>query len=331
MEDLKTIVFEELKSKKDDPFFRILTAENSSKLIYTIIERLIDNGKINPNKKEAGEVIFLEAPTGAGKDAIFLQLVHENPEKNYIELNLDMFRKYYVRYFTNNQIFNDKDYVRMTNQFTYEMFTILQEILLKYFPSTNIVITGSLRETEWNENFMRIYKQNNYKVSLVTVTISRQEGLYSIIKRYLELVDKKRQEPNFKNGTVRYTSYSYFNETHEKFIDNFAYFVDLYNASPGELIDTIKVYRRNKDLKEFKDDNLVYSSDINPTDNPLLSVIKLRDAEYEVKEQDLSYIFSLIQKNREYLEEQGTLKDLLLTIAALTSTEKLYENKKRTI
>ena len=144
-------------------------------------------------------------------------------------------------------------------------------------------------------------------------------------------VDRKRQQPNFIEGTVRYTPYDYFNETHEKFIDNFSYFVDLYNANPGELIDTIKVYRRSKDLKEFKDDNLVYSSDINPLENPLLSVTKLRDANYEVKEQDIAYIFSLIQKNREYLEEQGTLKDLLLTIAALTSKETLYENKKRTI
>ena len=331
MEDLKTIIIKELSSKKDDPFFKILTAENSSELIYSLVQKLIIDGKINPEKKETGEVIFLEAPTGAGKDAIFLQLVHENPDKNYIELNLDMFRKYYVRYFANNQTFNDMDYVRITNQFTYEMFTILQEILLKYFPSSNIVITGSLRETEWNENFMKIYKQNNYKVSLVTVTISRQEGLYSIIKRYLEMVDTKRQRPDFIEGTVRYTSYNYFNETHEKFIDNFSYFVDLYNASPGKLIDTIKVYRRSKDLKDFKDDNLVYSSDINTQESPLLSVIRLRDAEYEVKEQDIAYIFSLIQMNRDYLEEQGTLKDLLLTIAALTSTETLYENKKRTI
>ena len=331
MLDIKEILKNELRRKKEEGAFVILNEENSLALLHSIFQEFIDSGKINIGTKKPGEVIFLEAPTGSGKDNIFLQIVKENPEKNYIELNMDMFRKYYYLFMPNKEEISDLDYVKLTNQFTYEIFIILQEVLLKYFPGTNIVISGSLRETDWNEKLMRIYKQNGYKVKLTTVTVSRKEGHYSIIKRYVEMVDRKRSNPNFKKGTARYTSFEYFDETYEKFIENFTYFMNLYYASPGKLIDTIEVYRRNNSLIDFKDDNLMYSTDTNKDKTPLEVINELRDINYILDEREIGYIFTLIGKNREYFEEQGTLKDLLFTLVYLISTNFLSEDKKRTI
>ena len=126
----------------------------------------------------------------------------------------------------------------------------------------------------------------------------------------METISRKRKEVNFQKGTARFTSLDYFNETYVKFITNFQYFTDLYFAKPGELIDEIEVYRRNNSLEDFNDDNLVYSSS-RDDGSPIDAIIKLRNTEYELSQEEYDSLVSLVKENYDYLKEQETIVEIL--------------------
>lgn len=334
MQELKIIIDNLIQKKRNENEFSVLTTENSLELVYKFLTELQLNDFIKYNPKSSnnkGEVIFLEAPTGSGKDNIFLQLSLQNPDKKYVELNMDIFRKYYPLYIPNITELNDIDFAKITNQFTYELFILIQETLLECFPGTNIIITGTLREIDWNEKLMRRYKEDlktDYKVKLLSLAIPKNEGLYSVIKRYVYIVDGKKRESSSKKGTARYTSSEYYNETYERFISNFEYFVKMFNEEPGKVIDCIEIYRRNKSLKDFKDDNLVYSSNriCDKLRDPISVIKQLREQAYSVPKRDAIDTLNLIVKNKDYLQNQNTLIDILYTLAPLLNYR--GENKK---
>ena len=325
MQELKNAISNIIQKKRNENEFCVLTTENSVDLVYKLLTELQSNHfiKYDPNSSNnRGEVIFLEAPTGSGKDNIFLQLSLQNPDKKYVELNMDIFRKYYPLFIPDVAELNDMDFAKATNQFTYELFILIQEILLECFPGTNIIITGTLREIDWNESLMRRYKEDpktDYKVKLISLAIPKDEGLYSTIKRYVYIADGKIRESNSKKGTARYTSSEYYHETYEGFINNFGYFVNMFNQEPGKIIDCIEIYRRNRSLKDFKDDNLVYSSDriSDKLRNPMSVIKELREQAYSVPKDDAIDTLDLIIKNKDYLQGQDTLIDILYTLAPL--------------
>ena len=326
MNDLNDLLIAKINKKRKEGICLFLNEDNA-KLILSMINGLIDRNMVNTNSKQRGEVIFLEAPTGSGKDNIFLQLLAQHPEKKYIELNMDMFRKYYKLFLKDSDKLRDLEYSKKTNQFTYEIFIVLQEILVEFFPGTNIVVSGTLRDIDWNLELMQYYKKHDYIVKLITLTISRKEGLFSIIKRYVEAVDRKRKDASFQKGTARYTSFNYFNDTYEKFINNFSYFTNLFFANPGELIDVIEIYRRNNSLIDFNDNNLVYSSEIDK-DNPIEVIKELRNKEYILLNKDFNELICLIKKNYDYLYEQDTLMDILWTLSYLNNSYNYDEENK---
>jgi len=299
--------------------------ENCKQIICSFLSELKSNDFIKyisdlPNlSKRQGEAIFLEAPTGSGKDRLFLQLSLEHPEKRYVELNMDMFRNKYKFFIKDLKELNDIDFAKATNEFSYELFILIQEILLKYYPGTNVVITGTLREKEWNEQLMRRYKQDdktNYSIKLITLAISIKEGLYSIIERYVRIVESKRNKGSSSKGDARYTSSEYFYETNEKFKRNFEEFVSLYKKAPGELIDSIEIYKR----KRFTHDrNLVYvlNKENGESRDPISIIDWLRNQEYNIPLNDAKEVLDLIKTNSEYLMEQNTYRDIVETLAVL--------------
>lgn len=322
---LENTVIKLIQKKRDSGEFTMLTPENSLKMIIDFLTNLQNDNYItfNPNGfNQKGEVIFLEAPTGSGKDNLFIQLSKQNPEKHYIELNMDMFRKHYKLFISNNESLNDIDFAKLTNQFSYEIFLLIQEILLDYYPGTNIIISGTLRETDWIEDLMKIYKSNQmtkYTLKLITLTISKKEGLYSVIKRYVNIVDEKRKSSSFISGTARYTSSEYYSETFDNFATNFGYFVNIFENTPGELIDSIEIYRRNKSLIDFNDDNLIYSSnrEKDKNKNPISTLRTLRDQAYQIPLDDVIDTLNKVKENLIYLKEQNTLIDILYTLSSL--------------
>lgn len=337
MQYLENTVIKLIQKKRDSGEFTMLTPENSLQMIIDFFTNLQNNNCITSNPKDFnhnGEVIFLEAPTGSGKDNLLLQLSKQNPEKNYIELNMDMFRKHYKLFISNNKALNDIDFAKLTNQFSYEIFLLIQEILLNYFPGTNVIISGTLRETDWIEDLMKNYKSNKntkYTLKLITLTISKEEGIYSVIKRYVNIVDRKRKSSNFMSGTARYTSSEYYNETFEKFISNFEYFVNIFKNSPGGLIDSIEIYRRNRSLIDFNDDNLVYSSnrEKDKNKNPLSVIQTLRNQAYQVPLDDAIETLYTVKENLTYLKKQNTLIDILYTLSSLLNYKVTDTNKSK--
>ena len=93
-EKIKNIILRERKSHN----FTQLDLNSSVELIQLILENyeICNNLKQDfSNLPKEGELILLMAPTGAGKDALAIELNVLSPNKNYIELNMDIFRHYF--------------------------------------------------------------------------------------------------------------------------------------------------------------------------------------------------------------------------------------------
>ncbi len=267
--------------------------------------------------KEA-EMIFVAAPTGAGKDSLVVKLNVLNPEKNYIELNMDMFRHYFSIVIPDMSKITDKTFAEQTNEFSYEMYYTIQEILLSEFPGTNIIITGTLWKTDWVEQTFKKYKSNqytNYNVKLISLAVPYKESAISIISRYANIVDLHINEP----GTARYTSKDYHDETFKRFPINLKYFEDLYLKNPGELIDSMEVYRRSKDMHDYYEDTLVYSSTrkTNESQNAVDAILKIREKNTDFNKDDILELMYIISRNREYLKNQGVFNDIVIDIGQL--------------
>lgn len=157
------------------------------------------------NIPKNADLIFVAAPTGAGKDSLVAKLEHDRPEKNYIELNMDRFRLYYKSILPDLKL-QDITYAEQTNELSYEIYYVIQQLLLNEFPGTNVIITGTLGETDWVENTFRMYKANeftNYRITLASLAVPYMDSAFSILKRYVSLVDMYILDKN-ADGTVKY-------------------------------------------------------------------------------------------------------------------------------
>lgn len=328
MPELKALINSLIKKNRTLEDFSILTSENSLNIIYEFLEKLQSDKSIiyNPyGSGYTGEAIFLEAPTGSGKDTLFRQLSEQNKEKKYVELNMDMFRNNYMAFIPNLDSLNDIDFAKQTNQFSYAIFLLIQELLLEYFPGTNVVISGTLRETDWIEKLMIKYKtdlKTKYTLKLITMAITEKEGLYSVIKRYVDMVDEKKE---LKIDTPsRYTSSEYYYETFEKFLHNFGYFISIFESSSQNLIDSVEVYRRTTTPDSFVDNNLVYSSKHKSYQyyNAISAVTDLRKKPYKIPVSDAIDTVSKIKGNLDHFQKQGTLADILYSLAPIVKNYK---------
>ena len=202
MIDLSKKIKEVIDSKTEDGTFSVLD-DSSIELIQQIFENYGHTNSLEQdmeNIPKQAELIFIAAPTGAGKDSLVIKFNMESPEKRYIELNMDIFRHYFTRFIPDVTKLKDKTFAQDTNEFLYEIYATIQEILLSEFPGTNIIITGTLRETDWVEETFRKYKANdltNYTIRLVALAVPKKESGISVIKRYVTLVDLQRKTGDF--------------------------------------------------------------------------------------------------------------------------------------
>ena len=51
------------------------------------------------------------------------------------------------------------------------------------------------------------------------------------------------------------------------------------------------------------------------------AIEELKNVDFKLREQEIAYIFTLIGNNRDYLEEQKTLKDVLYALADLIDND----------
>lgn len=332
MKDFRDKIKKIIEQEKEKGNFSVLDLELSVDLIQQILENYEVTNELTQatsDEQKNAELIFVAAPTGAGKDSLVTRLNYKNPDKKYIELNIDIFRHYFTLFLKDKKNLNDKNFAIMTNQFSYEIFATIQEILLQEFSGINIIITGTLRDTDWVEEVFEKFKNNkntNYDVKLICLAVPKKESAISIIKRYVSIVDSESDRLKQAPGTARYTTMKYHDETFEKFPRSFEYFEKKFLEEPGKLIDTIEVYKRSKDIKDISEKVMVYSSNEDDSEKTASEVcMELRNKDYKISFNEFNKIAKKIMKNKEYLKEQGTLREIIRDLAVILDYPKVVE------
>lgn len=339
MIDLREKVKKIINAQKEKGKFSVL-GDEAPGVIQQIFNNYEQSNNLHQdfeNIPKNAELIFVAAPTGAGKDNLVVKLNLQNPDKNYIELNMDIFRHYYSEFLPNVNELADKTFAVQTNKFSYELYMTIQEILLTEFPGTNIIITGTIRETDWVEETFRKYKNNpytNYTIKLASLAVPKKESAISVIQRYVMIVDARSKEDDFIPGTARYTTKDYHDETYEKFPQSLAYFENIdykidengkFVKKPAKecLIDVFEVYKRNKVIYDYSENTLMYSSEreYNKSSSALEAVEKLRNAPVKISHSDMGKLLHKIYENRDYFKSQGTFKEIVLDMAILLDYE----------
>ena len=333
--DLKEKIREIIEKERSSNHFSILDTNKSVDLIAQIIKNYEDLGKIEAEdknlengEKKKGELIFVAAPTGAGKDNLVAKLNYQNKDKNYIELNMDIFRYYFPFFIDKIGKLTDKTFAKETNEFSYEIFSTIQEVLFSEYPGTNIIITGTLREIDWVEEVFKKAKSDektDYNVKLACLAVPKKASSIAVIYRYLGIINVGKERLEKYPGTARYTTMEYHDETYERFPKNFEYFERKFKENPGELIDCIEIYNRSKNVTDMKENSRVYSSDEDKDTTALEVVNELRNKDYKVDYESFSLLVSRIIKNKEYLKSQGTLKEVVRNLAVLLNYPKVVE------
>ncbi len=252
---LKEIIEYELKVNKDIKY----TDESNAKLLAQIISNLgLKKAKETDDKPKA-KMIYLGAPTGAGKDILVRKLRALEPSNKYVVLNMDIFRYYHNEITGEPEAILDKEYAQKTNQSSYEMYYLIQEAILKEYPGTNIIVTGTLKDIEWVKSILKRYKDDPntaYEVEIDALAVEKNESAFSIFERYLNLVDARDSSVR----SLRFTDIGYHNATTKDFIKNVKILED-YNQKKNSLIDGIKVFCRNRDIFDMKEETILYDSE----------------------------------------------------------------------
>lgn len=295
--------------KAVNPDIQNLTSKHAS-LLAQIVSNYDLRPSVNPSPK--AEMIYLGAPTGAGKDTLVRKIMQDNPDKDYVILNMDMFRHYYSEFSNGTEEISDKNFARKTNQVSYEIYYMIQEIILKEFSGTNVIVTGTMKDLEWVKEIVTRYKnasKTNYSISLVALAVPINESAFSIFERYLHMVNTRDS-----SGTpLRYTDLGYHNDTTKEFISNVRFFEDDLHQSHNSYFDSIRVYRRNKNIFDLSEETLLYDSK-NPTPNKCASA-HLHEIMYStqiIEPSRISQLLDIVKSNSDYLKSQGLYKDVLI-------------------
>ena len=330
MDNLKEKIKKIIEKETEEGHFKVLDTDKSVELINQIIENYKKTNKINQNfdnLPKKGELIFVAAPTGAGKDTLVARLNYKNPEKKYIELNMDIFRHYFPNYIEDVKELTDKNFAQKTNEFAYEIYNTVQEILLEEFPGTNIIITGTLREINWVEDVFKKFKENkntDYTVKLACLAVPKKVSAISVINRYIGVVNSQKNRLENYPGTARYTSMQYHDETFEKYPNNIEYFQKNFYEKNNSFIDCIEVYKRGKSVYDLNEDTKVFSTDDIKEEKKALDVImQLRMGSYKISYEEIKVVIESIKNNSLYLKSQGTLKEISRDLAVILNYPKI--------
>lgn len=278
-----------------------------------LVTQIASNFKLCPISNENSEMIFVAAPTGAGKDTLVRKLTSQNPDKNYTVLNMDMFRHYYKNIDKKIDEINDKDFANKTNEISYEIYYLIEELILKYYPGTNVILTGTMKDISWIESILKKYKNSRYNVNLSVLTVPYQESAFSIFERYLNIVETQLNSKNKDDSIIRYTDLEYHDKTFLNFAKNLNYFENICKYESGKLVDSVSVYRRDKSIHDLSEDTLIFSSsspssfkEKNATDtaNSILNSANIISAER------FSKLLELVERNSDYLKKQGLYNEI---------------------
>ena len=289
-----------------------------------LIAQIVSNYHLTPvpfGTVPEAQMIFLGAPTGAGKDTLNRKIELENKDTNFVTLNMDMFRHYHNEIIDSDTFISDEEYAKVTNQTSYELYYIIQELILREFPGTNIIITGTMRDLDWIQEISDRYrydKRTKYKLSLATLAVPTKESALSIFERYLRMVDTRDLS---SNAPLRYTDLKYHGDSIKRFTDNVMFMENDLHQNPGNsYFSSIKVYRRSKDITDFSEDTLVYDSS-NPDPNMCAHshILNIMNAEPNFDPDRVYELLEIIKRNGDYLKKQGLYESILTSIKGLVA------------
>lgn len=279
-------------------------------------------------ERRSADLIFIAAPTGAGKDTLVRKIAHDNPEKKYVVLNMDMFRSYYI-YFKQYllekypQGLTDRTFATQTNGFSYEIYYTIQRLILENFPGTDVIITGTIREIDWVEETFRVFKADTYTeytTKMYGLAVPKKICAISAIERYLYSI--KRYAP----GTARYVSSEYYSDTTDNYIKNFGYFEEMVASKEG-ILDVIEVYKRSARQNDFNEDTMLYTSDVSRRKHPNITmtakqvVAEIINYDADIGLLKLASLLDRIALVKDYLMEQGLYKEVLCAVHEFASKE----------
>lgn len=310
---VEEIIREEKDTNSDIQYLNISHAPIIAQIISNY--GLSDKNQITSENKPNADMLFIGAPTGAGKDTLVRKIMTDNEDKKFVVLNMDMFRYYHDEILGIKDEMLDKDFAIKTNQTSYELYYIIQEVILKKFPGTNIIITGTIKDLEWVKQIVKRYKQDpytNYSTLLITLAVPENESAFSIFERYLNLVNTRGNN----SKPLRYTELTYHNDTIKDFISNVDYFENqLRNRSENNLFDSIKVYRRSTDMYDLSENTVIYDSKDTNQEKTAVSVInEIMSNQISIDNNRIIQILNIIKRNANYLKEQGLFKSILINL-----------------
>lgn len=309
-EKIKVIIEEE---KKTNPDLKDISVGHAN-----LLAQIIDNFHLTESEAEnpEAEMVYLGAPTGAGKDTLVRKIIQNSGNKPYVVLNMDMFRHYHNEISGNMESISDKEFAHVTNQTSYELYYLIQEIILKLFPGTNVIVTGTMKDINWVKEIINRYKSDKktkYKISLATLAVPINESAFSIFERYLNMVNSRGKS----KVPLRYTTLDYHKETTRDFISTIHYFEDDKKANQGNgYFENITVYKRSSDMFNLSEDTLIYDSS-NPKYQGKTATETLRSVMYKMYQIDPKRMFKLLTivgENEDYLKSQGLFKDVLVAL-----------------
>lgn len=280
-----------------------------------LIAQIISNYNLKSETIETtpnAKMIFLGAPTGAGKDTLVRKLIADNKNENFVILNMDMFRHYHSEITGSNEYILDKNYAKVTNQTSYELYYIIQELILREFPGTSVIVTGTMRDLNWVKNIVNRYKtdtKTKYDVSLITLAVPIKESAISIFERYLRLVDQRDINSSVP---LRYTDLEYHNDTVLKFTENIRLIEDdFHQNTSNRYFDSIKVYRRNKNIFDISEDTLIYDSQKPDLEKCAhIHISSIMNSNSYITRERIANLLDIIKKNCDYLKKQELLNSI---------------------
>lgn len=296
--------------KRTNPDIQHLNSSHAA-----LIAQIVSNYNLTPETPgtiPTAKMIFLGAPTGAGKDTLVRKLTAEHPEDNFVILNMDMFRHYHREITGSNDYISDKNYARATNQTSYELYYIIQELILREFPGTSVIVTGTMRDFDWVQEIVNRYKSDpktKYDISLVTLAVPIKESAISIFERYLRLVDERDSN---SSAPLRYTDLEYHNDTVHKFSNNIHLIEDDYHQNPtNRLFNSIKVYRRNQDIFDVSEDTLIYDTKHpDPNKCAYAHILGIMNSEPNITRERIAGLLDVVKRNSEYLKAQNLYESI---------------------